>query len=556
MEDGSCINVSESNMAINVLHIEDNPGDATLLRAMLFAADKKGFELAHVTRLSAGIEQLGRHSFDIVMLDMSLPDSSGIDTFKRIHEKAPHTPVIVLSGLDDEAAAMQTVHAGAQDYLCKDELNERMLARAIRYAIERHHADERLEGERRLLRSLIDSLPDQIYVKDCKSKFVACNTAVAKLMGFNSVDEIVGKTDFDLFPQSLAEKFHNEEIAVFSGQPRVNREEKIEGSGLTSSGSQRWMLTTKVPLCEPDGTIYGLVGINREITERKQVEDRLVRLLADLKRTNENLKAAQMQLIQAEKMESVGRIAAGVAHEVKNPLAVAVMGLDYLKNTLSVEQPKFAPVLNDIYEAIKRADTVIGGLLDFSRPRTLILKLDDVNKLIDASLSLIRHDLSKKHLTLNQNLSESLPKIKLDGNKISQVLINLLMNAIHATPENGTLLVSSCTMRASELGNSGVTFPPERFGVDDTLIVVQIEDTGAGISDENLSKIFDPYFTTKPVGEGTGLGLPVSRQIVELHGGVLDLRNRRNERGARATIAIRLRSDGTKIRTKTDSLKA
>ena len=529
-------------MPINVLHIEDNPGDALLLRELLRAADATGFELAHADRLSSGLAKLDAQLFDIVLLDMSLPDSSGIDTFNRVREKWPHIPVIVLSGLDDEAAAMKTVHAGAQDYLCKDELNERMLTRCIRYAIERHRADERLENERRLLRSLIDSLPDQIYVKDCESKFVACNKAVVNMMGFESFESIVGKTDFDLFPQSLAEKFYNEEIAVFSGKPRVNREERIE----SAPGQLRWMLTTKVPLCGADGKIYGMVGINRDITERKQVEDRLVRLLSDLKRTNEDLKSAQLQLIQAEKMESVGRIAAGVAHEVKNPLAVAVMGLDYLKNTLGVDNPKLVPVLNDIYEAIKRADMVIGGLLDFSRPRTLILKAEDINRLLISSLILIRHDLGKKHITLDQKLAERLPKVRLDGNKFSQVFINLFMNAIHATPEHGTLGVSSFTARAWELKESGCVFPPDRFALDDMLIVVRVEDSGPGISDENLHKIFDPYFTTKPVGEGTGLGLPVSRQIVELHGGVLDIRNRR-EGGARALIAIRTQFGGSDV---------
>lgn len=522
-------------MPIQVLHIEDNAGDAILLRTLLTASSGQDFNLTHAIRLSAAFELLEKTTFDVLLLDLSLPDSFGIITFQRIREKYPQIPVIVLSGLDDEAAAMTTVQAGAQDYLCKDELNERMLPRAIRYAIERHRGDERVDEERRLLRSLIDALPDQIYVKDCQSKFVSCNNAVMKHLNVDKMEAIVGKSDYDFFPQSLADTFFKEEIAVLSGTPCVNREELVASEG----SEPRWLLTTKVPLYDRNGMVYGLVGINRDITDRKRAEDQLVQLLTDLNKSHDDLKAAQMHLIQAEKMESVGRIAAGVAHEVKNPLAVAVMGLDYLKNTLGAAQPSMAPVLNEIYDAIQRADTVIGGLLDFSRPRTLILSQNNINDLVQESLPLIRHDLTRKHIQLKQHFTEDLPRIGLDENKIKQVFLNLLMNAIHATPESGELTITTYWSTVHFLRDEGVVVPPARFGDEDKLIAVRIADSGSGILDEHMTKIFDPYFTTKAVGEGTGLGLSVSRQIVELHGGVLDLRNRQNSAGARAILALR-----------------
>ncbi|HLX61429.1 MAG TPA: ATP-binding protein [Planctomycetota bacterium] len=519
-------------MPIRVLHIEDNPSDALLLRAMLHETGGNAFELAHVERLAPALERLAREPFDVALVDLSLPDSFGIGTFEKVRACSPHVPVIVLSGLDDEAAAMQTVHAGAQDYLCKDELDARMLVRAIRYAIERHRADEALEADRVLLRALIDSLPDQIYVKDYKSRFIVCNQAVAARMGHESPETVVGKSDFDFFPRELAERFFNEEMTVLAGNPRVNREEPIE-----IAGESRWMLTTKVPLRDKSGMIVGLVGINRDITERKLAEDRLVRVLADLKKTNEDLKTAQLQLIQAEKMESVGRLAAGVAHEVKNPLAVAVMGLDYLKNTLGVEHAAALAVLRDVYDAIKRADTVIGGLLDFSRPRTLVLKPEDICELLEQSLTMVRHDMSTKRIALHKDLCE-LPRLRVDGNKVKQVLINLLMNAIQAVQEDGRLDVATSLSGAAQMRDAGINFPPEnKLGSGDKCVVVRIDDSGPGISDENLSKIFDPYFTTKPPGQGTGLGLSVARQIAEMHGGALDVRNR-PEGGVRATVAL------------------
>jgi PAS domain S-box-containing protein len=517
-------------MPIKVLHIEDNPTDAFLLRELV---DSREFELAQAGRLSAGLARVEAEKFDIALLDLSLPDSHGIDTFKRFRERAPQVPVIVLSGLDDEASAIATVHCGAQDYICKDELNERLLSRSIHYAIERHRSDRALDAERSLLRALIDSLPDQIYVKDSQSRFITCNMAVARMNGQSSPDKLIGKSDFDFFPQHLAEQFSKEEREVLNGKPQVNREEHVSNG----SGGERWMLTTKVPLLGPDGKITGLVGINRDITERKRAEDRTVKLLADLKKSHEDLKSAQLRLIQAEKMESVGRLAAGVAHEVKNPLAVAVMGLEYLKGAMGPENPGVSTIIKEIYDAIKRADTVIGDLLDFSRPRNLAPKADDLNTVIIHALSLVRHELSAKQITVVRRLDEQLPKLSIDSNKIKQVFINLFINAIHAMPPSGTLTVSTLSGKAGVLRSQDVVLYSDKFKAEDYVVVVRVEDTGTGIAPSHLSQIYEPFFTTKTAGHGTGLGLSVTRQIVEMHGGVLDIRNRK-EGGVCAIVAL------------------
>lgn len=522
-------------MPIRVLHIEDNPGDALLLRELLLDCGQGAapqFELVREERLAGGMAKLSGWPIDVVLLDLSLPDSSGMETFKRLHDKFPHVPIIVLSGLDDTAAAMQTVHAGAQDYFCKDDLNSRELSRAIRYAIERHRTDEELENERRMLRALIDSLPDQIYVKDRKSRFIACNPAVAQIHRLKGPADLMGKTDFDLFPKDLADEYFLEESGVIAGKPRVNREERV----IDNQGCVRWLLTTKVPMYTASGEIVGLVGINRDITERKFAEDKLVKAMTDMKRAQEELKAAQLQVIQSEKLETLGRLAAGVAHEVKNPLSVAVMGLDYLKNMLGAEHAA-APVIREIYDSIKRADLVVGGLLDYSRPRTLILKNESLSEILCQALKLVKHEISAKHITVVEQLAERLPPLRMDSDKIKQVFINLLVNAAHATSDRGTIIARSFAGLAGRLRAEDPEFHAKKFADTEAVLGAHVIDSGSGIKPELLEKVYEPFFTTKPAGQGTGLGLPVVKQIVEMHGGVFELRNR-NAGGACATVVL------------------
>jgi signal transduction histidine kinase len=218
-----------------------------------------------------------------------------------------------------------------------------------------------------------------------------------------------------------------------------------------------------------------------------------------------DLEAAQAQLVQAAKMESVGRLAAGVAHEVKNPLAIIQMGADFL-TAESGEDETVKGVLTDIDEAVSRADFVVKGLLDFSRDEKLELVPGAVNEVLQHSLHLVGHELRQRNIEVTERLGTGLPEIDLDRNKLQQVFINLFMNAAHAMEREGELTVSS--------------------RLADGRIRVEVADTGPGIPEENLAKLFDPFFTTKPTGEGTGLGLSVTRNIIGLHRGTIEIRNR------------------------------
>jgi signal transduction histidine kinase len=256
----------------------------------------------------------------------------------------------------------------------------------------------------------------------------------------------------------------------------------------------------------------------------------IIKLMSELKNT-------QLQLIQAEKLESIGRLAAGVAHEVKNPLAVIQLGVDFLSKTLRGKNDA-TETLRDMGDAVKRADTVIKGLLEFSRPTKPEMKTLDLNNVLEESLLLVKHELTKNNISLDKQLKNELPEIELDRNKMKQVFINIFMNAIHAMGKDGTITVKTSSSKLSkENFNLHCKFT-EHLKTGDSVVIAEIEDTGTGIPEDKIDKLFDPFFSTKPTGIGTGLGLSVTRGIIDLHKAAINIMNR-NEGGACVSIIFK-----------------
>ncbi len=235
------------------------------------------------------------------------------------------------------------------------------------------------------------------------------------------------------------------------------------------------------------------------------------------------LENAQMQLIHAEKMESIGRLAAGVAHEVKNPLAIIQMASDFLAQEV-VGNKEAHEVIRDIDNAVNRANLVIRGLLDFSRGEKLNMRPLNINEVIERALQLVTYDLRQHHVEVVTALSDDLPPMQIDSGKLQQVFVNLFMNAVQAMGSEGHLRISNCLYRIAtehELRRDR----EHHFRLGEEVILVEVADNGPGIHDLDQKKIFDPFFTSKPLGEGTGLGLSVSQNIISLHHGILDVRN-------------------------------
>lgn len=661
---------------IKVLLVEDNTADARLFRELLREIASSEFELTTVPRLNEALARVAADRFDVVLTDLSLLDSHGLETFRALHRSASHLPIIVLSGVDDETLAVSAVREGAQDYLVKSRIDPHLLGRSIRYAIERHHAEEALQeseqhykhllesitdytytvrlangqageavhgpgcvavtgykpedyardsglwyrmvpeadrqsvvqqisrvaggetppplehrivhkdGQVRWVRStvvpgrdetgrlvsydglvsditerkkaeeklisseafyhsLVEHLPQNMFRKDLSERFTFANQRFCQLLG-KRLEEIIGKTDWDFYPPELAAKYQKDDREVI----RTGRSFETIEENVDPHGDKIYVQVVKTPILDAKGQVLGTQCIFWDTTERKRFEEQLQRKNAELaeseaalRRSHEELKAAQLQLIQAEKMESIGTLAAGVAHEVKNPLAILQMGLNYLGKKVPPGDENITMVLQEMKEAISRADQITRALSDFAASKQLAVQATDFNQLIEETLKLVRHELSQKRIEVVRELGGPLPRVAVDKVQIQQVFVNIFVNAVYAMPEGGTLVVRTFVKQVTETRHQEGSRKAGHFWVGDTAVVAEVEDSGGGIPQELLTKIFDPFFTTKPTGVGTGLGLPVSRKIIELHGGTIDIKNKPQGGGVRVTIVLRAQKD-------------
>ena len=221
------------------------------------------------------------------------------------------------------------------------------------------------------------------------------------------------------------------------------------------------------------------------------------------------------------------------------PLRFAGLLFNYLSRKIPVTDENIPVVIQEMKDAISRADSITRGLLDFAASKQLVVQPGDLNQIIGDTLKMVRHEMHQHEVKLVTHFAPGLPKVAVDRTQIQQVFVNLFVNAIYAMPAGGTLTVRSQAKQMLETTHTEGNRKGDRFWVGDTAVIAEVEDTGAGIPEENLAKIFDPFFTTKPTGVGTGLGLPVSKKIIELHGGTLDVKNKPAGGGVRVTVALK-----------------
>ena len=383
--------------------------------------------------------------------------------------------------------------------------------------------EDALWHERNLLRTVVDNVPDLIFAKDARGRYILSNQAHARFWGKNAPEEMFGKTVFDFLAPAAAELAHADDVRVLeSRELLLNRVE--------SPTPERWLSTSKIPIFGTRGEVTGLVAIARDITAQKRAQEELEKANAELQQSREELvhaveelRSVQLQLIEAEKMKLVGRLAAGVAHEVKNPLAIIGMGLEYLRGQ-SFADPNVPSILEEIGNAVQRADSVVRELLDFSAPKPMDRIPTDVNRLIRNAFVLARGEIGSRKIAVEVELAPDLPPVRLDAMKIEQVLVNLLSNAAHAMEEGGTLTVRTSTRQVTGIGENISQF--DKFRPGSRVVMIEVLDTGHGVPEALIGKVFEPFFTTKPTGKGTGLGLTVTKTIIDLHGGTIEMKNR------------------------------
>lgn len=276
--------------------------------------------------------------------------------------------------------------------------------------------------------------------------------------------------------------------------------------------------------------------LQQEIAERKRAEKKLQMAYTELRET-------QNELIQAEKLKVIGGLASGLAHEVKNPLAMILLGVDYLKKKIQPGDEKLSTTLKHMEDAIHRADGIVRGLLDFASLSKLDIARENLNSAVENSLRLVKIQLDQHRIQIISDLGEDIPDVKIDKNRIEQVFVNLFMNAINAMREGGGLTVRTYAKELTEPGNDVGRRRGDLFELGETVVIAEIEDNGPGIPKDILDKIFDPFFTTRRSNGGTGLGLSIVRNIIKMHNGKIEIENRK-EGGVKTTVIFKVLKKG------------
>ena len=353
---------------------------------------------------------------------------------------------------------------------------------------------------RAMLGHVLDTVPQAVFWKDREGRYLGCNRAFAAAAGLEDPSQVVGRTDFDLpWPRKEAEAYRADDREVLeSNLPKAHIVEPLQ----RGDGSRIWIDTTKVPLRGPDSRPVGVLGVYEDITERKLGE--------------EEREALRTQLAHSQRMESLGSLAGGVAHDLNNVLA-AILSLSSAHRThLSATDP-MARALDTITSACVRGRDVVRSLLLFARRDLEEERVVDLNQMVRETVHLLSRT-TLQRVTLVTDLQEPLPGIMGDGSALSHVLINLCVNAVDAMPDGGTITLQT------RLGEQGEVF-------------LRVRDTGTGMSAEVVEKAMDPFFTTKPLGKGTGLGLAIVYGTMKAHEGRVHLESRPGE-GTEVTLAF------------------
>jgi len=524
---------SAGRAAPAILLVDDIPSN---LRVLYESLNGRGYRLLIANSGAQALEVARRARPDLVLLDIMMPDMDGFEVCRRL-KADPETAgmaVIFLSALDDTSDKVRGLELGAVDYVTKpfhpDEVAARVETHCKILRLERELANRNRQLE--LVRDrILNSMTEGVVGLDVDGQASFVNPAAERILGLDA-ERLSHHALSDWRPEGLREAIRR----VLSRRDELGIDELL----LPRAGSDSLPAEAHLAPIGEDDRPEGAVLVLRDLSERRRAEETLDRTNRELRQSHQQLKQAQMQLIQAAKLESVGRLAAGVAHEVKNPLAIVQLGLDYLEQVLELDAT-VAEVLQDMLIAVSRADTVVRGLLDFSRERALALRAGAINGILSDSLQLVRHELTQRNIAVETRFGEGIPERDFDADKMQQVFLNLFMNAMHAIGHDGTLSIRS-ELAVVEDAALGTHARDAGFLGGDRLIRIVIEDSGPGIRPEDLGRLFDPYFTTKRQGEGTGLGLSVTRNIVTLHRGSIDLDNRR-EGGARAVLLFRPEAD-------------
>ena len=504
---------------------------------------------------------------DLIITDLRTPKMSGLEVLEALRAEGRDTPVILMTLYGSEETVVQAFRLGAKDYIIKPFKVEEMLEAIDRVLAEKRFmnkgmrdVDQQLERRVKELNILYGVGKSVTSLLDLEK---VLNRIVEAAVFVTGAEEgsllLVDKDTGELYlraARNLGETFARgfrlkveHSIAgqvVKTGEPILQSTQDEETLKVKTGYLVKSLVN--VPLKAKEEVI-GVLAVNNKISSRPFTDNdvHLLSALADyatiaivnaqlyeetkrwseelehkIEERTQELRTAQEQLLQSEKLASIGQLAAGVAHEINNPMGVILGFAQGILKTLP-EDALLRKPLTTVEKESLRCKRIVQNLLDFARRSEPTLHLININKLIDASCELVEHPISLQDVKLIKGYDPALPSIMVDPNQLQQVFINIMLNAYQAMPNGGTLHITT-----------------RKVGSD---LQVIFTDTGTGIPPEKIQNIFDPFFTTKEVGEGTGLGLSVSYGIVKAHGGDIEVES---QAGKGTTFVIKLPLDKSK----------
>jgi len=485
---------SPAGRPLRVLLVEDNPRDAKLVIAVL---KRSGYCLTidTVTSLASFQEQLERSDREVILADYNLRDWTALEALQALKNSGRDIPFIVVTGTLGDEAAVEVIQRGASDYVLKDRLAR--LPSAIQRALEEKTLrEERKESEKALraseaaFRGLFESAPDAIVLVNEDGRITLVNAHAESIFGY-ARKELIGKPVEMLLPERFRER-HIGHRTAFQANPTIRRMGVgIELFALRKDGVEIPVEVTLSPLRTNEHT--EILSIIRDVSERKQLE---------------------LQLSQSQKMEAIGRLAGGVAHDFNNHLGVIIGYSELLLDRLPPGDPlrKSATMIR---EAGQRSASLTRQLLAFSRRQIFEPKVLDLNTVVSDIDSMLR-PLIGEDVELVTLLDPSLGKLRADPAQVDQIIMNLAVNARDAMPHGGRLILQTSNADLDEAyASKHATVKPGHY------VMLAVSDNGTGMDKQTQEQIFEPFFTTKEKGQGTGLGLSMVYGIVKQSGGYI-----------------------------------
>lgn len=474
----------ENQAPIHVLLIEDNPGDRRLLQELLRDVTSVPIKLNYSDCLSHGLERLSSEHFDVILLDLFLPDSQGFTTFTQLYQREREVPIVVTTGLNDETLALKAVQEGAQDYLVKGQITGELLVRSIRYAIERKRAEQKIREQA----ALLDIATDAILVRDAQNQILFWNKGAEKLYGWKAED-VIGKPVSELLYQDPQHQFQAAQQELI-----LNNEWQGELNQITKTGQEiivesRWTLVRN-----DEGQPKFILVVSTDVTGKKQLE---------------------AQFFRAQRLESIGTLASGIAHDLNNILTPVLATAQLLQMKLVDLDQRSLQMLQVLETNAKRGAELVKQVLSFARGVEGKVTILQVKHLIREIQQIVRETFPKS-IELQVETATHLWPVTGNATQLHQVLMNLCVNARDAMPEGGKLDIKAENLTIDEsYARLNFDAKPGNY------IAITVADSGIGIAKELFERIFEPFFTTKELGKGTGLGLSTALGIIKSHRGFI-----------------------------------